>query len=136
MLLVAVVVIVVLWLMYKQSNQSQQAKPVVSQPVLVSPAAALVTNDTAVRKCGGGLFCDGSIVPDELSMVGGDAICGAGNYLYSCVNSLGTPRWRTDRTACATGAKGACPQDAPLTATDATDNAVGVDTPAITSGSA
>ena len=65
-----------------------------------------VVDDT--QHCTGGLYCDGDTVPDEYAFVGADPICGPGGYKYSCVMSLGTPRWRTDREQCDTGMIGKC----------------------------
>lgn len=92
-----VAVIVLLWLMSRDQSSVVAVSPVATTGI-VDPTVTLM-------RCPGGIYCDGSFVPDSLSEVGGASICGAGNYLYQCVDSLGTPRWRTDREPCSCAAK-------------------------------
>lgn len=108
-----IAVIVVMWFMYTWTK-SQPVQPTpapVTQPDMPTDApssADLAAVELAKMHCSGGIYCDGTFVPDSLTEVGGAAICGAGNYQYTCVDSLGTPRWRTDREPCSADAVGKC----------------------------
>ncbi len=121
MLIELAVVIIVIFFMWK----SRTTIPVVTQPVVTTPVVTapivnvpVVTQPVVtvpvvtppVQRCVGGVYCDGSFVPDEVSVVGGAAVCGGESYQYNCIiNAAGNPQWHTNGVACSPGMTGACP---------------------------
>lgn len=95
-IVIAIIVILIIAYKYKQANTA------------VPAIAAVVDANGKVLYCSGGIYCNGEFVPKDLTAVGGAPICGAGGYKYMCVDSLGTPRWRTDRELCDVGMAGKC----------------------------